>query len=164
MNTSILAEELAQLNVQIERTREKREALEGELHAVEAELETFSADRQRFDALRDVCTALEKLGELKADGLFWEGVTETSQVAGHLERAKNRVARFEGEISGILEKQAALQGQVNRCLEELDVLNEEVRDAYAREQRRGEEYIVDREISPVPNRSMSIPWTKQDES
>ncbi len=164
MNTTILAEELAQLNAQIERSREKHEALEGELRAVEAELETFSADRQRFDALRDVCNALDKLGELKADGLFWEGVAEAPNVAGHVKRARSRVARFEGEIGGILEKQATLQGQINRCLDELDVLYEEVRDAYAREQRREEEYVVEREISPVPNHSMSIPWTKQDES
>lgn len=164
MNTSILEEELTQLNEDIERTRKKHEALDGELRVVEAELETFSADRQRFDALRDVCNALDKLGELKADGLFWEGVAEAQNVAGHVERARSRVARFEGEISGILEKQASLQEQINRCQDGLDILYEEVRDAYAREERREEEYVIEREISPVPNRSMSIPWTKQDES
>ncbi len=164
MNTSILEEELTQLNEDIERTRKKHEALDGELRVVEAELETFSADRQRFDALRDVCNALDKLGELKADGLFWEGVAEAQNVAGHVERARSRVARFEGEISGILEKQASLQEQINRCQDGLDILYEEVRDAYAREERREEEYVIERDISPVPNRSMSIPWTKQDES
>ncbi len=160
----MLAEELAQLNAQIEQTRQKHEVLEGELRAVEAELETFSADRQRFDALRDVCNALDKLGELKADELFWEGVAEAQNVAGHLERARSRVARFEGEISGILEKQASLQGQINRCLDELDILDEEVRDAYAREERRQEEYVIEREISSVPYRAMIMPWTKDAES
>jgi hypothetical protein len=164
VNTSMLAKELAQLNAQIEQVRQKHEALEGELRVVEAELDTFSADRQRFDALRDVCTALDKLGELKADELFWEGVAEAQNVAGHVERARSRAARFEGEINGILEKQASLQGQINRCLSELDILNEEVRDAYAREERREEEYVIEREISAVPNRSMIMPWTKEAES
>ena len=164
MNTSILAEELAQLNAQIEQVRQKHEALEGELRVVEAELETFSADRQRFDALRDVCNALDKLEELKADELFWEGVAEAQNVAGHVEQARSRVARFEGEISGILEKQASLQGQIKRCLDELEILYEEVRDAYAREERREEEYVIEREISSVPNRSMIMPWTKEAES
>ena len=145
----MLADELAQLNAQIEQVRQKHEALEGELRIVNAELETFSADRQRFDALRDVCSALDKLGELKADGLFWEGVAEAQNVAGHLERARIRVASFEGEISGILEKQASLQGQINRCLYELDILDEEVRDAHARDERRQDEYVVEREISSV---------------
>jgi len=161
VNTSILAEELEQLNARIEQTRQKSGALEGELRAVEAELETFSADRQRFEALRDVCKALDRLGELNADGLFWE---QAPDAAGQVERARGRVARFEGEIGGILEKQASLQQQISRCRYELEVLYEEVNDAYAREERREEEYVVEREISTVPNRSMAIPWTSRDES
>ncbi len=164
MNTTILADELATLNAQIEQARQRHGELQGELRVVEAELETFSADRQRFDALRDVCTALDKLGELKADGLFWEGIAETRDAAGHLERARERVARFDGEIGGVLERQAALRKQIDRCLDELDILDEEVRDAYAREERRQEEYVVEREITDLPNHSMAMPWTKDSES
>jgi len=160
----MLAEEVAHLHAQIEQTRQKHEVLEGELRVVDAELETFSADRQRFDALRDVCNALDKLGELKADELFWEGVADAQNVAGHLEQARSRVARFEGEISGILEKQASLKGRINRCLDELNIHYEEVRDAYAREQRRQEEYVIEREISPVPYRTVIMPWSRDAEN
>jgi outer membrane biosynthesis protein TonB len=147
----MLAEDLAQLNAQIEQVQRKHVALQGELSVVEAELETFSADRQRFDALRDVCKALDKLGELKADDLFWEGVAEAQSVPAHVELAKSRVVRFEREISGILEKQASLQGEINRCLYELDILDEEVRNAHARDERRRDEYVVERQISFVPS-------------
>jgi outer membrane biosynthesis protein TonB len=146
-NTSILDEELAQLSAQIEQTRKKQGVLEGELRAVDAELETFSADRQRFDALRDVYNALDKLGKLKAGELFWEDV---QNAPGHLERVRSRVAQFEGEISGVLQKQASLRRQINGCLDELDLFNEEVRDVYACEERRQEEYAVEREISSYP--------------
>jgi hypothetical protein len=160
----MLAQELAPLEALIEQARRKQEALEGQLHVVEAELETFSADRQRFDALRDVCNALDKLAELKADELFWEGIPEAQEAAAHVERARSRVTRFEGEISGILEKQASLQAQINQCLYELDILYEEARDAYDREERRKEEFVVEREISSVPYREMIMPWTKEAES
>jgi hypothetical protein len=160
----MLTEELGHLSAQIEQTRQKQGVLEGELRVVEAELETFSADRQRFDALQGVCNALDKLGGLKADELFWEGIAETQKVAGHLERARSRVARFEGEISGILEKQASFQEQINRCLDELNILDEEVRDAYARDARRQEEYVIEREISPVPYRVVLMPWAREAES
>jgi len=155
---------LAPLNAQIEQARQKRETLEAELCVVEAEIATFSADRQRFDALQDVCNALDKLGQLKADELFWEGIQETKDAAGHLERVRGRVAGFEEEISGILEKQASLKEQINQCLDELDILNEEVSDAYDREERRKEEFVIEREISPVPYRAMIMPWTKEAES
>jgi hypothetical protein len=126
--------------------------------------ETFSAERQRFDALRDVCNAFDRLGDLNADELFWEGVAEAQDAAGHVERARSRVARFEGEIGGILEKQASLQGQINQCLGELNILYEEVHDAYDREERRKEEFVIEREISSVPYRAMVMPWTKEAES
>ena len=160
----MLAKELAPLEALIEQARQRKEALEGELRAVEAELETFSAERQRFDALRDVCNALDKLGELKADELFWKGVAEAQDTAGHVEQARSRVTRFEGEIGGVLEKQASLQGQINQCRDELNILYEEVRDAYDREERRKEEFVIEREISSVPYRAMVMPWTKEAES
>jgi uncharacterized membrane protein YgcG len=160
----MLAEELAQLNAQIEQALQKQEALECELRVVEAELETFSADRQRFDALRDVCNAFDKLGALKADELFWEGVADAQNAAGHVERARSLVARFEGEIGGVLEKQASLQGQINQCLDELNILDEEVHDAYDREERRKEEFVVEREISSVPYREIIMPWNKEAET
>jgi len=164
VKTSMLAQELAPLEALIERERKRKEALEGELRAVESELETFSAERQRFDALRDVCNAFERLGELKADVLFWDGVAEGQDAAKHVARARNRVAHFEGEIGGILEKQASLQGKINQSLNELNILFEEVRDAYDREERRKEEFVIEREISPVPYRAMVMPWTKEAES
>jgi uncharacterized membrane protein YgcG len=164
VNTSMLAQELAPLEALIGKARQRKEAFEGELRAVEAELETFSAERQRFDALRDVCNAFDRLGELKADALFWEGVAEGQDVAGQVERARSRIARFEGEIGGILENQASLQGQIKQCLNELDFLYEEVLDAYDREERRKEEFVIEREISPVPYRAMVMPWTKEAES
>jgi len=156
--------ELTPLNTQIEQIEQKRKALESELRVVEAELKTFSADRQRFDALQAVCNALDKLGELKAEELFWEGIPEAKDAVGHVERVRSRVVRFEGKISGILEKQAFYQEQIDHCLDELNMLEEEVRDAYDREERRKEEFVIEREISPVPYRAMIMPWTKEAES
>jgi outer membrane biosynthesis protein TonB/cob(I)alamin adenosyltransferase len=164
VNTSILAQELAPIEAQIELYRKKQEALEGDLRIVEEELDKLSSDRQRFEALRNVCDALDKLGELNAIDLFWEGLPEMKDIAAHVENVRTRVTRFETEISGILEKQKSLQDQINKCLNELGFLYEEVRDAYEREERRKEEFIIEREISPVPYRKMVMPWTKEAES
>jgi hypothetical protein len=163
VNTSILESELTPLNTQIEQVELKREALERELRVVEAEINKFSADRQRFDALQDVCNALDKLRDLKADKLFWEGIPEAKDAAGHVERVRSRVARFDGEISGILEKQASYQEQINQCLDELNILDEEIRDAFDREERRKEEFVIERDITPVAYRAMIMPWNKDAE-
>lgn len=164
VNTFVLADELAPLHAQIEKARHKLEALEGELRVIEAELETFSSDRQRFDALQNVCNALDKLVELKGDELFWKEIPEVKDTAGHVERLRGRVAGFEVEISGILEKQESLTQQINQRLGELDILSEEVRETYDREERRQEEFVIEREVSSVPYRTMIMPWTKEAES
>jgi len=159
-----LAQELAPLNAQIEQTRKKLDLLQGELHAVEAEAEAFSADKQRFDALRDVCDALDRLGEMEAGELFWEGVPEVGDAPGHLHRLRSRIADFEDEIRGVLEKQETLRAQQNRHLDDLDDLFDAVRDAHAREERRKDEFVVEREESFVPYRMMTMPWTLDGES
>jgi hypothetical protein len=161
---SKLVHELAPLEAQIEKARQKHEALEGELRAVEAELSKFSGDRQRFDALRDACNALDKLGELDAGKLFWEGIAGVKDAAGHVEQVKNRISRFEGKISGVLEKQRSLQEQIQQCLGRMGILQEEVREVYDREDRRKEEFVVEREVSSVPYHAMVMPWSKGGES
>ena len=164
MNTSILEQELAPLEAQIEQVRRKLEALKGELRAVEGELGTFSADRERFDALRDVCDALDRLGQMEAGALFWEEIPAVGDPAGQLEKMRARVDRFEEETRGIVERKQSLQGRINRCLDDLYILEEEVRDAYDREERRQEEFVLEREMSPLPYRAAVMPWTKEVES
>ena len=133
VDTTLLAEELAPLHEQVEHTREKLEVLQNELRAVEAELEKFSSDRQQIDALEAVCTALNKLSELKAEELFWKGLNADQSAEKHLNQVRQRIAGFEGKISGFVEKQTALQIQVEQKLEELYDINELFRDAYESE-------------------------------
>jgi len=164
VNKSILEQELAPLEAQIEQARQKLEALKGEVRAAQGELNAFSADRERFDALGDVCDALDRLGEMEADGLFWDEIPGAGDRAGQLEKMRARVASFEEETREASEKQQSLQGQINQCLDELYILEEEVRDAYDRDERRREEFILEREMSSIPYRAAVMPWSREAES
>ena len=155
---------MAPLNAQIELVREKLAGLKAELRVAEDELETFSDDRLRFDALREACNVLERLDELEAGQLFWGDLPEFKDSAGHLARLRSRIASFDREISGVLEKQAQLQAQVNQRFDELDYLHEEVHDAHARDERREEEFAIVREISPDPEHELVMPWSDDAET
>lgn len=161
MNTSLLEQELAPLNAQIEQVRGTLAELESEMRAVEAELETFSVDRLRFDALRDACSVLARLDELEAGQLFWGEVKDS---AGHIARLRSQIAGFDEEIRGTLEKQANLRGQINRRLDELDYLHDEINNAHDREERRENEFHIDRELSPDPPHPSVMPWSDDSES
>jgi hypothetical protein len=164
VNTSLLEEELAPLQAQIETTRRTCAALEGELHVVEQTLETFASDRQRFEALGAVCDALDKLGDLKAGDLFWEGISKNGDAADHMARVRDRVTKFEDEIHDVLEKQTDLKAKIRRQQDNLDFLYDAVQEVHERDARRKEEFVVEREISAIPYRAMVMPWTKEAES
>jgi outer membrane biosynthesis protein TonB len=159
-----LAQELEPLQAGIEQAEARLKLLEGELRGLETELDAYSAEIERYDALRDVCQALDRLKELEAGELFWGEVTEIDDAAGHTARLRERIARFEGETQGLQERKASVNTQVGQCRDELYDLHEEVRQAYAREERRQEEFVVEREVSAVAYRPMLLPWTYDSES
>lgn len=155
---------MAPLNAKIEQLRDTLRGLEGELRAVETELESKSFDRQRFDALREVCNNLDRLEQMSAGQLFWGEVPEVADPAGRVGRMRSVIARFDGEISGTLEKQADLKSRFDRSLDELEYLHDEIHDAHARDERREDEYAIERELSPVPNHETVMPWSDDRET
>ncbi|HEY6873574.1 MAG TPA: AgmX/PglI C-terminal domain-containing protein [Geobacteraceae bacterium] len=160
MNTSLLQQELAPLNAKIELARERLTELKREISAVEAELETFSADRMRFDALREACDHLDRLDQLEAGQLFWGESPEIKDSAGHMERLRTRIARFDEMIRGILERQAQVKAQADQRLDELDYLYYQIDEAHDRDERRDSEFAIMREISAVSHEAV-MPWSAE---
>jgi outer membrane biosynthesis protein TonB len=162
--TSLLSQELAPLNAQIDEIKQAVVTLEGDLRGVEAELETFVIERQRVDILQDACAALDRLQDLGAADLFWEGLADGEAAVVHGERLRGRIADFKARTVELEEKRESRQTLIDQQLDELDYLYDEVRQAYAREERRQEEFVIDREVSFVPYRPMLMPWSKNVES
>jgi len=155
---------LAPLNAQIEQLQEAVVKLEGDLRVVEAELEEFAIDQQHFDILQDACNALDRLQELGAGELFWDGLQDGSDGSGHRERLRQRIAGFKARTAGFEEQRESLRNQIDQQLDEIDYMFDEVQQAYAREERRQEEFVIEREMSFIAYRPMLMPWSKNVES
>ncbi len=155
-----MSQELEALNAQIEEVQNQIVKLDTDLRVVESEYESFALEKQCFDTLRETCDALDKLGSLGADSLFW-GKTDGS---GHKKRIRERIATFEDETRGVLDRRQDLQGQIEQCNYQLDDLFEELWEARALEEERQEEFVIVREMSPMPYRPMLMPWSKNIES
>ncbi|HKJ05247.1 MAG TPA: AgmX/PglI C-terminal domain-containing protein [Geopsychrobacteraceae bacterium] len=164
MDTSLLAQELEPLNAQIELIQDRIETLEGELRIAEAELDAHSVDRKRFDALQDVCNALDSLSELEAGELFWNELPGIKEPDGFVDLLRGQVEKFEENIESGLEKQASLKEQLNKCYDDLGYLDGQVMDAYSREERRRDEFVIEREVTSSPYRKIVMPWSKDGES
>jgi hypothetical protein len=156
---SLLQQELKPLNEQIESVHAKLDALEAEMRRTEAELESFDEHKPRYEELQKICTALDRLTELGATELFWDQLASPENADRHRDRLQKRISGFPELIGQLQEKQSALQAQIDARNIELDILFEQVYDAHAREQRRLEELVVDREISTLPERTLIMPWS-----
>ena len=164
MDTSLLSQELEPLNAQIDQLQVAVVTLEGELRVVEEELDSFAIDQQHFDILQDACGALERLQELDAGELFWDGLPQSADTAGHSERLRARIAAFEQQTCGLKEQRVALQEKIDQHLADLEELFYEVDQAHARDERRQEEFVIEREMTPQPYQAMLMPWSKEVES
>jgi len=164
VTTSILQQELKPLNAQIEQLRAKLAALNADLHLTEAKLETIPLHRERYEALQSVCTALDKLTELKASALFWDPLAQGDDADRHRQRLQERIAGFDEKIRKGQERAGALKALIVERNLELDALFEKVHDAYAHEQRRLEELAIEREVSTVPERAVTMPWSSDSTS
>jgi hypothetical protein len=152
---------LAPLNAQIEQVLQSRGVLE--------ERTARGGDRarkvfRRQAAVRgpaDVCDALDKLGATGSGLNFSGGESRSLGCRRSPGTGPRPRGPFQREISGFLDKQAALQVQIEQRLDELDYLYEEVRDAHEREERRKEEFVIEREISPTPYAQWSCPGPRR---
>ncbi len=157
MENSTLTQELERLNAQIEPLQETVIALETELKGVESELEAFEIDQQQIDTLRTICSGLDRLSELDAEALFWDGLT--GGAAEHRARLQDRIDGFGDQTRDLEAKKSALQEQIEQHLSVLDYLFDEVQQARAREERRLEEFAIVREETRLPFRPLLMPWS-----
>ncbi len=164
MNTSLLYEELAPLNAQIEAVQVRLKDLEADLHVIDANLQTHLAEKQRFEALREVCDALDHLGKLEANSLFWGELPKIADTTGFLQTLRERIKDFEVQTSGVEAERDAVRENIEHCLIELEDLDEEVHQAYAREERRLDEFVVERELTPITFAPMTMPWNVEIQS
>lgn len=164
MDTSITSQELDQLNAQIKLVQQAIAKLEADLRIVEAEIETFATDQQRYDTLQDACNALDRLEELGAGEIFWNGLAEATDATEHGERLRSRIAAFKDRIRDTQEKRDSLQEDIAEQQNTLYCLFDEVEELHLLEEQRRDEFVVERDMSPEPFRPMLMPWTKNTES
>ncbi len=159
-----LAQDLEPLQARIEELNAKHLSLKQELSRVESELEALVNERPRYDALQEVCTALSKLSEKDAKDLFWNELPDVANPEEALPRLCRVPGQYLAKIERTRERRAAIQQQIKRCRSELAYLDGQVDDAYQREQKRNDAFVVEREIAFFPMRATVMPWSKETES
>jgi outer membrane biosynthesis protein TonB len=148
------------LHAQAELVRGKLQEFAAELRVVDDELEGLAPQRMHHQLLDQACGSLQQLGELGGASLFWGERAEPAQMAAHLGEVRTRVSSFQAALGKIDERRQAILVKIAREEETLDILGEDLFQAREDEERRKLEWIVEREISPIPRRAQAMAWAR----
>ena len=137
--------------------------LGSELGAVDTELEALAPRRAEHELLEAACSSLERLDELGAAALFWGDGVEPQQAAGILRGVRERASAFSAELAAVDGRRQAIAERMAAHQEELEILGEDLYDLREQEERRKLEWLVERDISEVPQRAAVMPWSRRGE-
>jgi hypothetical protein len=155
-----VAQDNATLRAQIEQTRSQLRDYAQDLRAVDEEIAALAPRRQQHELLEQVCGALERLEQLGAGGLFWGEQPDIRANAQLLRRSRGHLDAFRAELDALETRRQGILATIGRTEEALEYLGEDLYDAEQEELRRQEEWLLEREISPLPKRAVVMPWAR----
>jgi hypothetical protein len=148
------------LRAQLEQARERLDGLVRDLRAVDRELEGLSEESQQYRLLSQACGALEELNELGAARLFWDGRAQNGDGADHLRLVRGRVDVFEKRLGEIEARRQDVLDRIEQQEEGAELLEDDLFELECREEERKLEWVIEREIGPLPARDLVMPWTR----
>lgn len=137
--------------------------LESDLEGVNSELEAIADEQQKYEVLTSVVGSLERLAEIGGNELFWTGLASEGDIAGHLERVRSQAAFFERRVKKVTDRRDEMLSAIKARKFEIDRLLDDIDDLKDRIEQAKHEYVVERDIKPIPYRVSVMPWTKQGE-
>lgn len=155
--------EVGELYNQIDVHRAEIKRHEEELISINTELEEIAEEREKYEVLSGIVAGLDKLEELNAGAIFWNGLADAELKTRTLDELRSKSSYFERKISNITARHERTIEDIKRKKEEIEYLLDDIDDIRRREEESKDFYIIEREINPLPYRMMIMPWTKQDQ-
>ena len=135
------------------------DALVGELRARDAQLEALATERNQHRLLHEVCDALGELGKLGGSQLFWGTSEAVSSGEDQLGRVRKRVSAFETQVGEIEARRQSIREQIDQEQYRAGLIEDDLFEAQEQEERRRQEWIVERQIKGLHSRPLTMPWT-----
>jgi hypothetical protein len=149
-----------ELRAQVDQVRETLDGLTANLRVVDDEVESLAPRREQHELLDQACGSLEKLEELGAASLFWGERIAGGRVAEQLREVRGRIGEFQAQLDELEAQRQAILVDIGRQEENLEILGEDIYDVLQAEERRKAEWVVERDIGPLPNRVQRMAWAR----
>ena len=140
-------------------SQESVDELVGELRSLDAQLEALSTERNQHRLLHEVCDALGELDKLGGAQLFWGTAEAVTTGELQLGRVRERVVAFEGRVGKLEARRQSTREEIDKQQYHVGLIEDELFEAQEEEEQRRQEWIVEREISGLHSRPLTMPWT-----
>ena len=140
-------------------SQESIDALVGELRSLDAQLEALATERNQHRLLHQVCDTLGELGKLGGAQLFWGTAEAVTTGEEQLGRVRERVSAFESRVGELEARRLSFREQIDKEQYRAGLIEDELFEAQEEEERRRQEWIVEREISGLHAHPLTMPWT-----
>jgi hypothetical protein len=148
------------LSAELAQARVALDASAVDLRAVDAELEELATERQQYGLLLDACNALDKLDKIGGAALFWGESADRGASTSYVRGVRARVAQFDARVSEIEVRRAAVIDRIRQQESHAAFIEDVLFEALEADEKRKQEWIVEREISKLPAYKASMPWTR----
>lgn len=146
--------------------RERYQASEQELQRLQQQLQqadvqiaALKNDQPRYDLLGTACAALQELEQKGESALFW-GATDGGVAAAQLHGAQARLEQFRQQLSKAEAARQAILDNIESHHGGLDELHFELQHAMDQEERRRNNWVIEREAEPISYRALVMPWVR----
>jgi hypothetical protein len=154
------SQEEHELSVQVEQVRERLQGLTADLRVVDDEVESLAPQRTHHELLDQACGSLEELKELGVASLFWGEWVEPERIEEQLRGVRSRVSEFQAQLGKLDEGRQAILSKIDLEQDNLEILGDDIYHVREAEERKKLEWVVEREISPVPPRVQFLAWAR----
>jgi len=161
--SAAVADEHNPLRLQLQSEEEKLSGLESEFRSIQAEWQALADRRVQFEALEDACRSLEKLDETGVARIFWGDRASDEEVAAHLGEVRTKVADLGAELADVEARRASMRARVEQQIDTVACVEDDLLQAIEAEERRKQEWAIERDESDIPWRLQIMPWTRRQE-
>jgi outer membrane biosynthesis protein TonB len=158
-----ITERQQDINRKIGETYEELARKEDSKKAIDEEIIALTEQCQRYSLLREISERLDQLDKDGGAELFWGDDYDQAAVSGLTQRARTRIIDFETRVAELQVQQNAGEENIQSLSARVHVLSEESLqlEEYAEDQKH--DFVIERDMEPLPYRPMVMPWTSEGE-
>ncbi|UCB54822.1 MAG: TonB family protein [Thiotrichales bacterium] len=152
-----------QVNREIDETYQELAKNKDQHKALDKELNALVAERHHYALLSEVSDRLEKLREEGGAQLFWGDDVNESTANQITQRVRSKVIEFDTRVADLQKRYEESEDNIQGLSARVNILNETSIELEEYLEEANNEFIIEREMEPLPFRPMVMPWVDHEE-